>query len=81
MYLVDNVGKLQIEYALDEVLGGRHPQCSGCGVRLMPEDGRIILRRERPNTQGIREGVFFCDKCALKLADVINELLGENSEL
>jgi len=77
MYLVKDVGKLRVEYALDEILGGRHPQCSGCGTTLLPEDGRTILRRERPNTQGIREGVFFCDKCAFQLAATINNLLGE----
>ncbi len=76
MYLIRDVGKLQVEYALDEVLGGRHPQCTGCGTCLMPEDGKTILRRERPNTQGIREGVFFCDKCALKLVATMTELLG-----
>ena len=77
MYLVKDVGKLQVEYALDEVFVGRHPQCSGCGITLLNEDGKTILRRERPNTGGIREGVFFCDECALQLAATINLLLGE----
>jgi len=75
MYLVKDCGHLLIEYAIDEVLGGRHPNCAVCQSLLLPEDERIVLRKTQPNKQGIREGMFFCGNCAHRLMLTIDELL------
>lgn len=77
MYLVQDVGKLVIEYALDEPIPGPHPKCVACHRLLLAEDERIILRREQVRVSGIRAGQFFCALCAKKLTDTINSLLGE----
>ena len=75
MYFIKDLGKLRIEYVLDEKLGGRHPYCASCQTLLLPEDERIVLRKEKPNSQGIREGIYFCGKCALELTQIVRRLL------
>jgi len=78
MYLVKNVGKVLLEYALDETIPGRHPRCVVCHSLLLASDEIIILRRDKVTGQGIREGLFFCgNPCAGEVARTIKELLGE----
>lgn len=76
MYLVKDVGKLLIEYSFNEPIPGRHPRCAVCGILLLAKDEIIILRRDKVTGQGVREGVFFCGKCAVETVSVINSLLG-----
>ena len=77
MYLVKEVGKVQIEYSLDEVIPGRHPRCVVCNKLLLAEDEIITLRRDKVTGQGIREGLFFCGLCANEMVNGIKSLLGE----
>lgn len=77
MYLVQDVGKVLVEYSLDETISGRHPKCSVCGKLLLAEDEIIIIRRDRVTGQGVREGIFFCGLCANEMANCIKSLLGE----
>ena len=71
-----SVGKLTVEFAIDETIPGPHPKCTCCHKVLFAEDERIVLRREQPNRQGIREGIFFCFSCSLEVASSIRRLLG-----
>ena len=77
MYLVKDVGKVLVEYSLDETIPGRHPRCTVCGSLLLASDEILTLRREKVVAQGVKEGLFFCGTCAGKLAKTIKELLGE----
>lgn len=77
MYLVQDVGKVLVEYSLEEPIPGRHPRCVVCNNLLLAEDEIIVVRRDKVTGQGIREGMFFCGLCAKSLADTINSLLGE----
>jgi len=70
------LGKLDIEYAIDETIPGRHPKCAACQKILYADDERIVLRKEQANVQGIREGMFFCFSCSLELTRTITRLLG-----
>ena len=77
MYLAKDVGKVLIEYALDETIPGRHPRCVVCNTLLLAKDEIITLRRDKVTGQGVREGLFFCGRCAGEVARTINRLLGE----
>jgi len=77
MYLVKDVGKVLIEYSLDEPIPGRHPRCVVCNTLLLAKHEIIVLRRDKVTGQGIREGLFFCGNCAGEVARAINRLLGE----
>ena len=77
MYLVKNVGKVLLEYSLEEPIPGRHPRCVVCNKLLLAEDEIIVLRRDKVTGQGIREGLFFCGLCANDTANTIKSLLGE----
>ena len=76
MYLVQDVGKVLVEYSLDEAIPGRHPRCVVCNKLLLAEDEIIVIRRDKVTGHGIREGMFHCGMCANKLANAINSLLG-----
>jgi hypothetical protein len=78
MYLVKDVGHIMIEYAIDETTGGRYPYCAACQKLLLPEDERIVLRKEQPTKQGIREGIFLCGNCAWGVTRIIENLLEED---
>ena len=81
MYLVKDLGHLMIEYVIDEKLGGRHPYCASCQTLLLPEDERVVLRKAQPNSQGIREGMYFCSDCALEFTMIVGRLLGDLEDI
>jgi len=76
MYDSREVGKVLVEFAIDETIPGRHPKCAACHTTLLSKDERIVIRRDTVNVQGIREGVFLCFSCALDVASTIRRLLG-----
>ena len=78
MYLVKDVGHMMIEYAIDELAVGRYPYCAACQKLLLPEDERIIFRKDQPTKQGVREGIFLCANCAWGIARTIEELLEDS---
>lgn len=77
MYLSSDVGHLSVEWAIDEVIPGRHPFCAACKFKLQTKDERIVLRKEQANSQGIREGIFLCGPCAWKIVLALQWLLEE----
>ena len=77
MFEVAKIEHLDITYSIDETIGGPHPKCTACHKTLLKEDEHIVLRRDQVNTQGIREGIFFCGLCANEMANGIKSLLGE----
>lgn len=77
MYLVKDVGKLMIEYLIDETSPGARTYCTACNKMILPEDERIVMRRTQRNDKAARAGLFFCGRCAGEVARTINTLLGE----
>ncbi len=75
MYDSKSIGKLLIEYAIDESIPGRHPTCASCPKTLLKGDERIIIRKKQANSQGIREGIFLCFDCSMKMMKAMRELL------
>lgn len=69
------IGKLTIEYAIDETIPGRHPICACCPKVLLEKDERIVIRKEQANSQGIREGIFLCFNCSVEVRKAMRELL------
>ncbi len=78
MYVRQVQGYLTLEWAIDETIPGRHPNCACCQIKLLKGDERIVLRKTQPNKQGIREGIFLCGNCAHGVFTSIGWLLEEN---
>lgn len=76
MYDAKEIGRITVEYLIDETSPGARTYCAICNKPILPEDERVVIRRLQHNNKSNRAAIFLCFKDALELANTIVRILG-----